>query len=71
MNELWAYERLDGVNRQLDYDVDGIGDYLEDVNGNGIYDSGESDWLNPPTVGQQYSPDTNGVINLRIFTPFN
>jgi hypothetical protein len=36
-----------GVNSSglpLDYDSDGIPDYLEDANGNGSVDSGETDW---------------------------
>jgi hypothetical protein len=31
----------------LDTNGDGIPDYLEDVNGNGLVDSGEIDWLLP------------------------
>jgi hypothetical protein len=32
------------TGKTLDYDSDGIPDYLEDANGNGLVDSGETDW---------------------------
>ena len=34
-----------------DTDHDGLGDFLEDRNGNGLRDAGESDWQNPDTDG--------------------
>lgn len=38
------YIAVDGNGNPLDYDGDGIPDYLEDSNGNGAVDSGETDW---------------------------
>jgi hypothetical protein len=35
----------------VDTDGDGIPDYLEDANGNGVTDSGETDWNNPNDIG--------------------
>ena len=35
----------------LDSDTDGLPDYIEDRNRNGIYDPGETDFLNPDTDG--------------------
>ncbi len=41
------YVALDTQGNPVDTDGDGIPDYLEDKNGNGVVDSGETDWLNP------------------------
>ena len=40
-------------NLQLpfDYDSDGIPDYLEDRNGNGVTDTGETDWQSATDLG--------------------
>ena len=48
----------------LDTDGDGIPDYLEDANGNGTPDSGESHW-------QTYNSPNNltGSPGLQVFTP--
>jgi len=48
----------------IDTDSDGIPDYLEDLNGNGSVDSGETDW-------QSYnSPNgLTGSPGLQVFTP--
>ena len=35
----------------IDGDSDGVPDYLEDTNGNGLVDSGESDWASPIDLG--------------------
>jgi hypothetical protein len=40
------YVALDVQGNPIDTDGDGIPDYLEDVNGNGIADAGETDWKN-------------------------
>ena len=41
----YHYVATDGSGNPLDTDGDGIYDYLEDANGNGVYDSGDpSDW---------------------------
>jgi hypothetical protein len=49
----------------LDYDGDGLPDYFEDRNGNGVYDPGasETDWANSPN-------GTTGTTGLQVFTPF-
>ncbi len=40
------YVATDANGKAIDSDSDGIADYAEDVNGNGVYDSGtETDWL--------------------------
>jgi hypothetical protein len=47
----------------IDTDGDGIPDYLEDANGNGISDSGDlANWRGSVN-------DTNGVIRLQVYTP--
>jgi hypothetical protein len=38
------YLALDDSGNPIDSDADGLSDYLEDVNGNGLADPGESDW---------------------------
>jgi hypothetical protein len=80
------YVAVDAANQPLDSDTEGIPDYLEDANGNGAVDSGETDpndadtdddgvndyvellqGRNPLVNG--ISGDTNGLINLRVYTP--
>src|SRR5262249_40272752 len=41
------YVATDGNGNPLDSDFDGLADYLEDRNGNGEMDSGESSWVGP------------------------
>lgn len=45
------YVATDGSGIPLDYDSDGIPDYLEDANGNGAVDSGETDWQDEDDIG--------------------
>jgi len=40
----YHYVALDGNSQPLDSDLDGFPDYLEDRNGNGTVNSGETDW---------------------------
>jgi hypothetical protein len=40
----YHYVAVDSNGKPLDYDTDGVPDYLEDGNGNGIVNSGETDW---------------------------
>ncbi len=40
----YHYVATDGNGKPLDYNSDGIPDYLEDSNGNGLIDSGEIGW---------------------------
>jgi hypothetical protein len=67
----------------LDFDEDGLPDYIEDANGNGSVDQGETDWTDPDTDGdgvndylewlQGRDPLTAGAttepIELHVFTP--
>ena len=80
------YVAVDGNGRAIDSDSESLADYLEDANGNGAVDSGETDPSDADTDGdgvddytewiQGRNPlvngiagDTNGLINLRIYTP--
>jgi RHS repeat-associated protein len=52
----------------FDTDGDGIPDYIEDANGNGLFDPGETSWLDPsPTVS--ITNPTNG--QLFVISPTN
>jgi hypothetical protein len=61
----YHYVAFDSNGNPLDTDGDGIPDYLEDTNGNGVYDAGDlSDW--------KHYNSPNGLINgsgLQVFTP--
>ncbi len=60
----YHYVATDDYGHPMDTDGDGIADYLEDVNGNGLYDAGDlSDWLLSPYNG--LSPNNKIVV----FTP--
>ena len=45
------YVAVNANGTPLDYDGDGVPDYLEDANGNGDVDSGETDWRDPNDLG--------------------
>ena len=50
----WDYAgfiRPTNVQLPFDYDGDGIPDYIEDRNGSGVTDSGETNWQNPNDLG--------------------
>jgi hypothetical protein len=57
------YLALNANNLPIDSDGDGISDYLEDRNGNGTADSGETDWQSSSTFGG----GANGA--LQVYTP--
>jgi hypothetical protein len=59
----YHYVALDSLNNAFDTDGDGIPDYLEDTNGNGLVDGGESSWLLNAYNGLSFA---NG---LQVFTP--
>ena len=56
------YVAVDSSGKPIDTDGDNVADYLEDINGNGVADSGERDW-------QQSENGTTGVPGLKVFTP--
>lgn len=60
------YVSLGDQNRPLDQDGDGRPDYLEDANGNGSYDWGESDWL-----AYDSAHGLATALDLQIFTPLH
>ena len=53
------YIAADSLGNALDTDADGVPDYLEDKNGNGVIDSGETVWVIPPSV--TIGSPTNGA----------
>jgi len=59
----YHYVATDANGNPLDFDGDGIPDYLEDYNGNGVFDSGETDWKT------YNSPNRLGANGLQVFTP--
>jgi len=58
------YVAVDSNGNPIDTDGDGIPDYLEDANGNGKVDSGETDWQNATDLGLKViitRPSANGA----------
>jgi hypothetical protein len=47
----YHYVGTDALGVPSDYDSDGTPDYVEDSNGNGALDSGETDWLSGSDLG--------------------
>ena len=58
------FAAVDASRHPLDTDADGIPDYLEDLNGNGVLDPSliETDW-------QTFTTLTNALPGLQVFTP--
>ena len=49
----------------IDTDGDGVADYIEDTNGNGVVDSGETHWQSPTDLGLKVwitRPRNNSII---------
>ena len=79
------YIALDANGQPYDTDGEGLFDYLEDINGNGTTEPGESNFTLSDTDGDgvndyvEYlqgrnrrtgaNADTNGVVNLKVYTP--
>ena len=60
----YHYVAVDANGNPIDTDGDGIPDYLEDANGNGIFDAGDlGDWLVSPFNG------ISRTSGLNVFTP--
>jgi hypothetical protein len=47
----YHYVGVDASNLPLDYDGDGLPDYFEDRNGNGVVNTGETDWQSANDLG--------------------
>ena len=47
----YHYVAVDANGNPIDTDVDGVPDYMEDRNGNGSVDSGETDWQSATDIG--------------------
>ena len=60
------YVALDGNSQPLDTDGDGIPDYVEDANGNGRADSGETSWLLQDTVSGTFDTDSPVYDNVDL-----
>jgi hypothetical protein len=60
----YHYVATNGSGNPLDKDSDGVPDYLEDANGNGLVDDGETNWTNYDSANGLVSP--NG---LQVYTP--
>lgn len=56
------YPVTDTWGKPLDSDGDGLADWIEDRNGNGVSEVGETNWQNSEN-------GTNGVAALQVFTP--
>ena len=57
------YVAAAGNGQPVDTDTDGVPDYLEDANGNGVYDPAtESDWRTAETNGVYFLGLTNGMV---------
>jgi len=58
------YVAVDGNGNPIDTNGDTIPDYLEDANGDGYADNGETDWMIMLT-----DPRNIGPTGLQVYTP--
>ena len=58
----WVGVNANNEPSDVDGDGPGLADYLEDRNGNGLVDPGETDWQTP-------NNGTSGAAGLQVFTP--
>jgi hypothetical protein len=61
----YHYVAWDNNGYAIDSDGDGIPDYLEDSNGNGLVNSGETDWQNAADLGLKVlitRPRNNSIL---------
>ena len=67
----YHYVAVDGNGNPLDSNGDGIPDYLEDANGNGVVDNGETDWLRlaPPSINL-YLTNNNSIYWVWMQHPY-
>lgn len=61
---------------QIDTDLDGVNDFIEDANNNGVVDAGETDPLNPDSDGDgaldgQEDVNANGIVDSGEADPLN
>ena len=67
----YHYVAVDGNGNPLDSNGDGISDYIEDANGNGLVDNGETPWMPPPTfitqpVSQSVVQGSNATFSTTV-----
>jgi hypothetical protein len=60
----YHYVAVDGSGKPIDSNSDGVPDYLQDANGNGIVDGGETDWML-----MLFDPNNIGPTGLKVYTP--
>jgi len=61
----YHYVAVNSAGQPIDTDGDGTADYAEDGNGNGVVDSGETDWQSAADAGLKVwitRPSRNSVI---------
>ena len=62
------YVATDANGSPIDSNGDGIPDYLEDANGNGLADNGETPWMPPPTITVEPANQTVIIGNSATFS---
>ena len=65
----YHYVATDAYGNAVDTDGDGLPDYIEDANGNGVVDAGETSWLNPDTDGDGISDGDEVLLGLDPLVP--